>query len=359
MAIERSLWEKVQTAVLVTLVSVLVWIFAEGESLATNVRNSVRLQIANDPDLWTRISLPSGDPWSDLNSVSIEGAAGAVSQVMNELAGGIRLVAGRDIPADPGEFEIELREVLSKYPPIQQRGVTVTEVDPPKIIVTVDTLREIEARVVPRKPQDDPTLTVEAVPPTVMVTLPSRQVPASERIDVFAPLSAEDLAGLTLGTTPITIDGIKVNFEDRLANVPGARIEPAEVDLRVVRRVRTGTKTLPTVPVHIRVPAVSIGLYEIHTAGNSETLADVVLEGPADLLDQIGPGKRHNPVAVVELLPDEIEAQLARGVETATIEKAASLINLPSGVEFKGSNNPIVSLVIRRRNADGGAGPGE
>jgi hypothetical protein len=112
----------------ITAITVVVWFYAAGQTLQTRV-------IAFD------VVVDSGDPSrlsvTTLGTLHLEaeirGSRQAVIRASESLSGRtLRLVTGADgVPAQPGEHDLPLKDVLSGSPSIAPLGVDITTVTPP------------------------------------------------------------------------------------------------------------------------------------------------------------------------------------------------------------------------------------
>ncbi|MCC6284920.1 MAG: hypothetical protein IT439_06395 [Phycisphaerales bacterium] len=349
---------RVWTIVLVTLVTLLVWAFAEGESLRSDTRQNVRLRVTATPDLTVSLT---GSEWTGvIRTLRVQGPSTSIAKVLDRVSGGIEIVPGRDVSGDPGESTINLREVLSRHPDFAGTGVRVQEVEPATLALAVDRMVSLEARVVVPLPPGDSAFSAQANPATVRVSVPQRLL-ASESFKGFAAapevrvrVPADALDDIT-PSAPLVLSAAELAMPQEVA--PGVRIDPRSVRVTITRRVRESSKVLTTVPVHIRLPAVIASTYEIQVEPDSETVDEVTLTGPSDLVDQTGLGGsfQYQVVAEVELLPSEIEAALAGGTDSAVLTRQVELRRfLPPGISWDAPSRFVRLRVSRRATPEGG-----
>lgn len=350
---------RIRNLIIVTLVTLLVWAFAEGESLRTDVRQNVRLRLNSGPDLTASLS---GSDWGgEIRTLRVRGPSTAIARVLDRISNGIDLEPGRDVSGDPGETTVNLRELLEQHAIFEGTGVSIVEVEPPTLQLSIDRMISLEAQVIVPLPAGDGTYSGQANPPVVRVSVPQRLLASdafrgyAEAPVVRARVPVDALADIT-PSAPLVVSAAELAMPQDVA--PGVRIEPRSARVTVTRRVRESTKVLATVPVHVRLPAVIASTYDIQVEADSETVDEVSLTGPSELVDQTGLGGsfRYQVVAEVELLPAEIETALAGTTGSAVLPRAVELRrSLPPGVSWDAPNR-VVRLRVSRRSAAEDAG---
>ncbi|MBX3365009.1 MAG: hypothetical protein KF866_09610 [Phycisphaeraceae bacterium] len=348
--------DRARTFILVTVVAALVWVFAEGESLRSGERQDVRLRFSSNQEMFVRPIDMSGN--AVIRRIRIDGATNAVGEVLRAIGQEIVLERGRDFPGTPGEYTIELREALKRHPALSDRGVTIREVEPELVRVRVTELQTVQARVIFPGISSRDHVQAEARPSTVSVTLPrsvAQELP--QRLEIPVDLTPERLS--ELGTDGAAeLRDIPLDPPESLKSLDGFRINPSSIAVYVTRVELRGRKTLPVVAVHLRIPAVSYGKYEIEVDPSDETLDNVVISGPVDLLAQVGPGGQYQPLAVVELSPSELDGAIDQALRSgsvwATIERLPALIRLPPGLgDDWDADDRLITIRVRRRVGSG------
>src|SRR5690349_21688216 len=119
------MWRNVQTYTVVTIVTLLIWMLAESEGVRTQ---SVRVNLILAADGDGRRLLEVDPAYNGTAMLTLNGAVASIDLLTRELKNAIRLAPPMPgLPADPGDHNIDLRTVLSAYPPIRDGGVTVTD----------------------------------------------------------------------------------------------------------------------------------------------------------------------------------------------------------------------------------------
>lgn len=335
--------DKLKTALLVTFIAVLVWVFAEGESLTSRER---QVDVSFEPgDERRLVRVVEGQGWTGRVVMVVEGSISSVDRIEDTLRSTIVIEPGmEEVPASTGEHQIDLRDVLRAHPDFRDRGVTILRVEPQRINIEVDEVVQVEMPVrvvVPEaETQGEPTPSRDRVrvqmPGRLALMLPE-EPEAAARIDPAA------IERLTPGRAE-TIRGVQVELPEQVRGRRGVRPDPQTVDVSLTLRSRVDRHRIPTVPVHVRLPALVYGQYQVDIDPEYHFLSDLELVGPARIIEQIRQGELPAPVAVVTLTPDELE----RGIETSRV----SLINIPPGVEYTLPDR-VVRLRITRLERGG------
>src|SRR6185503_14008681 len=129
---------RIRTILLVTIVTLLIWVWAEGESLTTQTLNP-RISFVGPtptgspgdeaPELIVR---PTTEAWRGTVRIRLEGSTIAIKAAEDALAQPVKLRPGQPgVPSDAGETKIvDLTDALRSYPALTQTGVTVVDADP-------------------------------------------------------------------------------------------------------------------------------------------------------------------------------------------------------------------------------------
>lgn len=303
---------------LVTAVTVLVWIWAAGETRESDrFDTAVRFLPADAARLVVR---PDRVPQVRFEA---SGSKRALREFETLLAKGpLDLVAGaHGVPSAAGTWTIDLVAAVADLPEVQDTGVSIVSCEP----------KSAELRVVPLEPR---TLRLVAELPGV----------ATQGDVVVDPASVVALLPADLRTTadPTALAAVEPRLLDRLepgqrlsldatvrlpaalsAAAEVARFEPATVRVTFTPKVVERTTTLSAVPVQVAGIADDFAAHRVDCSPS--VLNDVVVSGPADAIARIEAGLR--VVAFVHLTTDELEAGIA--------SKAVSLWLLPPGVSVQ------------------------
>jgi hypothetical protein len=336
---------RIRNVFLIVLVTLLVWIYAEAESL-TRSQQEVRVSfVSGADDLATRVV---SDDWRGVVRVRLEGSAASLQQTPPR----IELRPGSPgVPDQEGEYNISLADALRNDPDLQRAGVNVIAVEPPTVRLRIDTLRRID---------DAP---VRVALSGVDLEQPARIDPATADLILSRPI-AEQLEAIDDGAfvlarvDPAQIDMSRRGLPQRVratlslpngitANGGTARITPPECIVEIVIRRDTATITVPSAPVQVLLPPTEAGRWEVRILPEDLFLREIEITGPSEFVNQV----RANDVrlvAVLSLSSDELE----RGIT----EKRASLATLrdgmigqpPPGARIE-ARDPLVRFEIVRR----------
>jgi hypothetical protein len=339
-----------KTALLVTLVTLLIWIFAEAESLTTRtVRAEVAVDTDSDSDLVVEIL--DGQQWQKRADVVFEGSTAAVAEAEAALRKPVRLRPGMEgVPTSPGEQTLDLFTALRAWPELRTKGVTIVRVDPPNLRIKVDEIVSREVKVAAEVPGSELDGAPEVKPGTAIVHLPTTEVglltPAST---VRARVLPELVTKLVPGRRE-TIPNVVLEPPPELANSRHVRIQPRSAEVSLTLRSRVAIQTLASVPVTVVLAAGEYALWEITVPEEDRFITDVKVSGPVDLIDQVKRGGI-TVTAQVQLSFEELERGIAsKDVIFSSIPPAADL-------QYK-ADSTKARLKIKRREPVGEPGNG-
>ncbi|MEM7755218.1 MAG: hypothetical protein AAF297_06240 [Planctomycetota bacterium] len=328
----------VRTAVVVVVVTLLVWAFAESESLRSQTLPvGLRLAAADD----RLISAPEGEAdgpgWSGPVSLTIDGSASAIDAFRDAVGRGLEFRLGEEVPTIEGEGTIDLAVAFARHEAVRTSGVTIADVDPPTLGVRVDRLVEVELPI--RVTVSEAQLAGPPTPSraTAAIRLPERLRDAlGPEATLTADLSADVLETLAPGRVEL-VRGVRLAAPGGIELEPGVTITPPATDVTISLRSRTASVTLATTPVHVRLPAAELGRWDVRVVGDT-VLRDVTVSGPSEAIERVRSGGLP-VVAVVSLTFEDLE----RGIDS----KAASFTQLPTPLEFAVEDDQV-RLNIRR-----------
>lgn len=296
---------KISQAVLVAILTVLVWAWAEGEGL-TVAPASPRVVFKSPPgsDLFARSVDQS---FTGAVSVNLRGSTAAVGQVQRALATPLALTPGiTGFPSTPGTHTIELREIIRHLPEIRGSGVSVLSAEPATIQVTVEKLvtrqAAVRLRVVGGSASETPVMT----PAIVAVRIPEAnadQVPGDAEVDATVDVSSASASGASSyeATVPVRLSS--------LMRAAGA-LEPSPSTVKVAVKLGKPEETITLPSVEVRTiwdPSVD---REEAKRWRVEVIdayvRNVRLTGPAGSTAALRDGKVQ-PLAIVLLDSDDLK----------------------------------------------------
>lgn len=350
-----------KTLGVVVPVTVLVWLLAESESLRTE-KVRVEVQIAAAPESSRVIRVAPGHEFAGAATVTVNGPTARVDALLGKLRGAIRLEPGMPgVPVDPGSSSIDLQSALAAYPVVRDSRVTIMEVEPATVLVQVDPIVTREARVRVELPSDlGLEGAVEVTPTTVKVRVPESMARLLETYgpgpggsggepEVVARVDRAAVANLPEARRAV-INPVAIELPSQLRGMEGVRVTPASVSLSLTPRGRTGSWTVASVPVHVRLAATELSRWSIELAPESRALTDVTISGPAELVEQAKSASTGRLVAYVALSFEELEraASAAGAGQAGVVEKEAVLSEVPTALKFD-ARQKMVKVLVRRR----------
>ena len=322
-------WEKLQSWLIVTVIAVLVWLYAEGQAV-TEQPKQVEVEFVA-PGSWDlRI-----EPGSVSVTATFSASASQMRQVESLLRAGPMRVEVRPPDAEAVYDEtMRLRDILMGTE-LGQLGVNIVEVTPATARVTVEPLvtREAEVRV-----EVEPGFHVQrprVEPRAVELTVPASLADLAQREPVRAVLTE-------LGTFAVDEEQtvqVMLELPQALRARRWVRMQPQTATVTFTITRQTETLTLTSVPINISMSPVMLRRYDVDVADEDLVLHDVVISGPTDVIEQVRSGELAVG-AVVQPTVDELEAE----VDSLAVE-----LDVPAGVTVE-STVGRVPVEIRRRD---------
>lgn len=303
------MWEKLRVYGLVTLITLLIWTWAERESLRDS-RIDGRIEVV--PAESREVSVRPADPqWRGSVRISLKGSNAAIDAASRVLTSTVRLTPGiGGVPAASGEQVIDLREALREHADLRRLGVTITEVEPASMRVIIEELvtRTVGLRLsAPGVSLDgEPTFAVGSV----QVKLPASAAPRITEGTV-APATLDEQSLLRLSDEQARTVTARVSAPESLVGVSPVLVNPETVQVTVKLKGRRETMLLSEVPVVIALPPGEAARWTVEALDAS--VKNVVASGPRESIEPLRAG-RERPRAVVVLSKEDLE----RRADTAT-----------------------------------------
>jgi hypothetical protein len=342
---------RAKTAILVTFFTLLIWAFAEGESLQTK-RTEAEVDFSTPSSETYAVRLADGEDWGGSVELIVEGAASSLDGLESVLRRALVLSPGMaGVPRESGEHTVNLREVLRAHDEFRSRGVQVLSAEPLTVRVVVDELTTVTVPIRIEAPVEE----LDGAPQLVGVTeaevrLPARlaaALPAGAVI--IARVRSEDLAPLQEGVGST----IQVRPEPDAA-MEGARfleISPSQVSVQLTVRSKTESITLRTVAVDLRLPSGELGKWDVQIPLEEQSLIDVRVTGPSDLIEQIE-AQQLVVRAFVRLSFEELERRVS--------SKQAEFTDFPDalGLTFEVEDREVRFTIQARADGQGDGSEG-
>lgn len=289
----------VWTYLLITALSLLVWVWAAGET-----RDAERF--AGIP-----IEFSAGDSaaWSietDVASITVvvEGSQWAISRAEEAMRD---LVI--DLPTDEEQQTLELLPLLRNHPRVRETGISVVSTSPSSASLTVDRIETVPVRVRPALPRIQTVGEVVVEPSQASLSMPARLrrlYPEDAFVEAF--LGREELDRLEPGVAH-TIQNVTLRLPEQLAQDSRVRIDPPDVTLTFTIRSQIRDLALDS-PVRVQLAGPPEDL-EYLVAFEPKQLRDVTVSAPFHIIEKIEAGEAV-VVAMVHLRSSEKESRIAQ-----------------------------------------------
>ena len=328
----KNWWQDAQTFLIVGVVAVLIWLYAETNTLQEETINplitfeQLETFIPNAPEpVLLRFKCPTG----------------RISAVKDLLP--LFTLPVDDTPHDDPHRVISLKQALAAYEPLVKLGVSIMEVNPDT--ATIDVYRLVTKELSLETYYDGNMIegspnVIE--PDIVQVTLPT---PVWEVHGDFPMEVRIEQSDLDRAATPNFDDLISIRLPLYVGKtLPDGFIPiitPHDAMVQFAKKENPPFK-LPPVQVHVSLPADKVGKYAIEFVEPADEFkSGIELSGPPDIIDNI----KDNPSQIriyVWLGKDDIHKQ-----EILVNPK----IDLPDGVRHDNPPVPSVKLSITLLNS--------
>jgi hypothetical protein len=333
-------------AVVVTVVSILLWMWAAARTRETTSVTFFVQFVSSDA---MRLAVLPLDPITV--EVELQGSRRDLDRAKDRLSGKTVILRSGSpgIPATAGAHVIDFARALSRTEDIVATGVAITNTSPVSGSIELLETETIEAKVTAVLPGVQVSGPIEIEPDRVVVTLPKTLAPslgADPHVEAY--LSPAQTNGLQPGRRHAPDVPLRVP-EALAAQARLARFDPERVRVAFTLASRSSRTTLRLVPVQIAGPPADLDRFDVTIDPADAFLRDVEVEGPSETIRALEDG-RARALAFIHLSADELAMGLTR--------KRISLWYLPPNVnvdKVSGSTDttPLVRLSISPRQAAG------
>lgn len=326
-----------KTMVWVVPLTLLIWIYAEREQLATEDNIPARIDVkSSDPKLVATLMQPGGEKTIML---TLRGPRSQLDRVKLELSrnnAGIPIDVGSGLEPGKTHTLFTLDQVVSN-PMFASNGVAVLDASPKTLNVDVDRLVERQVPVV--APDNVPGLaSATFTPPTVTVTAPEEKFQSLQGVPLVA---VAQLVGLPILKQPgdnYAPVSVPISLPPALQG-EHVTFTPDNVKASLVVKQADVSYTLINVPVQIY--GSYFALQDAHLSNFRPTLPSVTVVGPPQAIETLkNLPPEAQPVAVVEITHEDT---VTPGPKT----KTPIFIKLPDGVHVaKDSADQTVTFTV-------------
>lgn len=324
-----DLWHRIETGVIVTFITVLIWLFAEGESVRTD---SVAVTLRFVAPVGQTVAV---SPRQEQIRLTYRSSTRQQQRFQERLREPLDIIVEPD-PERPLR-SISLRDRLRSHPIVDGQGIELVTVDPEALLVRAQKLTQVSmaVAVVPGSIRLSGSAVVS--PAQVEVLVPEADAEAAGRARVEVQLD-QMAADLTPGQSHTLM--LPVTLPPTLP--PEASASPAQVEVTFTPASRAQALTLPHVRIMIQAPPRLLGRYEVRLRDDMLVLPEPIeIVGPSEKVEVL----RAAPDAVVAVLRFTAE-ELASGIQSKTVE-----LNLPEGVSARTVPPRVNFDIIDRQSA--------
>ncbi len=324
-----------RTLALTLVVTLLIWLYAEAESL-TRVQHEAKISFASSPDA---LLVRAVDGWTGTARLTLEGGAAALARAPRT----IELRPGAvGVPSDDGEHTVDLRVALRADPTLAQTGLAIIAVEPPTVRIRVRAMEAItDLEIRPDLGAIDLASPATVEPARASIAVPraiAQQLRAlPDGAHVRARPTAQALQGLREGQASRV--RVRLSLPAALED-PDVVITPREADVSVTLRARTAKISLPPVPVQTLLPPGDAGRFRITVGEEDRFLRDVTIDGPADLIEHIRT-REWSIIAVVVLSTDDLDQRVGSKRASFALIRDGVMTPLPPGVDAEATDTSI------------------
>lgn len=339
----KRFMSQVGTFATVTIVTVLVWLYAEDANVESYTEQALRVQFVLPDGVDGLIS--QTEPITVL--VDFDGSNGQFQQFDEARAEVIEIVLPIDQTLDLQTIDIDLQEQIEQAHALSELGINVTSLSPERAEVTFEKILDVTLDVKIRQ-QTGPiklasaTFTDPEQQPRVTLQVPASQAGLLRNIDAIAWVSEEDVAALEKGTQK----QITVSLE-----LPGAldtlSRDLSTVDLLVTVADDRDTMQVDRRPILLSYPPSINERYIIELEEADRFITAFELEGPREQIALLKADPVSKDVwASVRLSNAEADTAASNG---GVISKAVDIV-APNGVVLT-SDVVRVSIKVIPREA--------
>ncbi len=280
---DHPIWNNLKTAVIVTIIAILVWLYAEGRNVTEQTLTATVILVDRNPDLVV-------DQLNDQVRIKFRAATSKHEQIRGRLATGPIELPVELTPGPNNEPQaVSLMQRLATLPVLSDLGMTIISLQP----------EVLEARVEPIDTVDMPITVyagdvalsqVTVTPETIKIRLPHSQ---AQNLNRTGHTLRADLTTLpnwaTLPTNvPHTRREVPLIFPNSLRSDDIKSSSATTVEVVFTIRKQNQELTLSGVPIHINALWSELSRFDVNIDGGDLVLdQDIILNGPSDIIDRI------------------------------------------------------------------------
>jgi hypothetical protein len=341
--------DRLRMVVIVSIVTAVVWLFAEGESLTTRTE-SVRLQfIADDGDRDT-LRLRIVDSFQGTATLELSGSQVGIEAARRALGTVVEFTpADLGFPIADGVYQVDVASAIASSDFMTGIGVKVIAATPARISLEYTLLETVEVEIEPVVPglqlAEDATVDPARVPVRIPASLSEE---ARENLRVIARIPESQLDGVAEGiqlsrAVPVALDETSRQLRDV------ELLTPTRAAVRFTVESTAIEQDLASVPVWIVLPPSLSEQWSVQLASN-QTVVRARIRGPREAVARIASSETPL-IAVVSLDANEMLSRIGSKELAWFIRRDGQLRPLPSSVEVIEAERTVVNLTINERPA--------
>lgn len=288
---QGALLETLETILVVTVITALIWLYAEGETINTE---SKKIKVRFVPPTAGLVVTVPGQASTEFGvaattvTATIQASRGDWAKVSEWVRNETVDIEVQAPSADTEDQVINLREALNQSA-LADINAFVKEIDPATVTVRVRQLRDVPMDISIERGElelsdFEPTFN----PDTINVTMPAEaaQLVRDQNLKLVARLDKLDPDSLAEDTQ--NVESVELNLPDELQTyAPISKLAQNKTDVTFVVRKVTETFELPRVQVRLNISDDITGQYRIRFEPESQRFLRVTVRGPAETIRRI------------------------------------------------------------------------
>lgn len=334
-------WEFIRSLILVTAITLLIWLWAEGENVRPYpLAGEVTFVAASGQTLLIEAQQPE-----QTIQVTIRSNVNRREEAQRILNSPIKI----DVSEDPNQpsvvRSVDLLDHLRNMPEFVNNGITVIDVRPQTMAAKVERLVDVVLPI--RVDTGDVALATPAQLDVSQATVrvPKRLQDSLAGLSLTAKPDPERLALLPVDE-PHTFSPVLLSLPDGYPNRNEvAQIEPSNVRVTLTVRSQTDKLKIDTISVMTILPTAEVGRFTISIDDRQRVLRDIEVAGPTDVLNRIR-NKELTVEAVLRFSADDLETYAARETVTWPV-----IVETPPNVVVQNPPPPMTFRIIKLTTA--------
>lgn len=284
-----STLQKVETFLIVTLIALLVWLYADAQTVKKFTRVPVQIKLVPPPNEQLAI-----DPITVRRVGVTFRASSSQKMQFDRLSSPLEVYIDASANGGSPTRTMDVAALL-QHSELGELGISIEETDPPDMQVRVESLEEVELPVETFQGDLGLTDVVPGDPPRVRVMMPQSLVEPARSAHVVADLTQVDLEGLEEGvpqtrTVTLTLSPALKEQADPFS-LAHTSIEPAQIEVTFTIRNQQKTIKVDLIPIELSALPTLWRHFQLNVSDDQLVLSGVELTGPSDEIDKIESGE--------------------------------------------------------------------